>query len=168
MYLRLCLLAAVLFCFGSVLVPKPADADRLLTENVSHPVLVTPDGYRVKSPHFPGVRLHQASIYTRARDYVIQREYTTPFGLVSIEQSKAAPSARPSGSKHRTASFATTGTEVPIEAWGQTPHGADWFLLAAAPNQWLLHMQFPDGTADVWLPVGISATSASAIANGIY
>ena|ERR1700736_5579205 len=167
MCLRLWLISLICLVVGLLVISRPASANTVLNENVAHPMLVTPDGYRVKSPHFRGVRLHQGTIYVRAHDYVILREYVTPFGLVTLEQTKTVKSKRPRGFSRQVASQTTTGGQVPVVASGQTPHGADWFLISYDVN-WLLHLQFPDGSADLWLPVNMPLNYVSVIANGIY
>lgn len=168
MRLRLWLIPITFFVLGLLVISKPASANTVLNENVAHPMLVTPDGYRIKSPHFRGVRLHQSAMYVRAHDYIILREYVTPFGLVSLEQTNAVTPRRPSGFRRQVASQTTTiGGQVPVVASGQTPHGADWFLISYDVD-WLLHLQFPDGSADLWLPVNTPLNYVSIIANGIY
>lgn len=166
MRLRLWLISLTFLVVGLLVISRAASANTVLNENVAHPMLVTPDGYRIKSPHFRGVRLHQGTIYVRAHDYVILREYVTPFGLVSLEQTKTVKSKRPSGFSRQVASQ-TIGGQVPVVASGQTLHGADWYLISYDVN-WLLHLQFPDGSADLWLPVNTPLNYVSIIANGIY
>jgi|SRR5579872_4546427 len=152
----------------ALFIQKMAFAGPVLYENVHAPYTHTPDGYQLRTFHFQGVRLHLALMIRESHGYLSYREYLTPFGPVSISQSRD-----PIGwitrfpAQPRALTTQSDRTEVPVLANGTTPHGADWYLVNL-DGRWRLHLQFAGGFADLWITTNTPLASVALIAAGLY
>ena len=151
------------FLLSMILISTTTSEARVVSENITRALTMMPDGYKVRSPHFPKVELHQSTIYFGNSGYVILREYSTPFGLVSTVQRPL----RLIRSRARASSLTTSGIEVPVLFSGRTTRGADWFLVVV-DRRWRLHLQFQDGVTDLWIPISTSEQVIATIAEGVY
>jgi len=115
----------------------------------------------IRSIHIPGVTPHRFVQSMHASGAVIQEQFSTPVGLLTVLQHPVAvPSSTISVDAEPLADVAASGT---------TSRGCRWLLLRGlAPKALFLRIRFPDSDMDTWIPEGVSSETLRSLLEGVY
>ena len=140
-------------------------AARRLVFNVNAAGWSPDNAYRIRSLHFPGVRVHESLSYLTPNGAFTQIDYATPYGMLTLVQSPS----RPAPIARVPAPSPVSGGIVQVIANGRTQYGGDWVVLRdPSGNAYDIQVAFKHSVIDASVPLSVPISTIQTVIGGIY
>ncbi len=133
-----------------------------VVDSIQNPSTLSPDGTHLFLPHMVGTKLRSSIFLKTSTGYVNQREYSTPFGPLTIsEQSieKVQPPPRPSA--------VPTSQPNALIQQGTTTAGGTYVIVAGSANNWLVQLTIGGTLIVARVPAGTPLSLVDSFLNSV-